>query len=239
MGQRISTWWHGTMMRRVGEDEDNTPKWKKMPFQEAYREALMTMDLSVHAKTIITIRYMENVLDIQKKNSRTLRSYNLHRVTILLSGLLVPTLFSITNDVPNQAALFWITLVVSLSGSISNAWIEYFGIIKLHYSYLSTCNAMEAEGWHFAALSGPYRKYRRHDQCWRKFIYSIERIHSEGLSRYMMNSQPSNRTASGKELMKEAGVYNRRPRLLDENESKTSDEVNPDDFIIQVHPHQD
>ena len=99
MGQKISSWWNDGLLR-TKEEEDNTPKWKKMPFQEAYREALRTMDLSVHAKTIITIRYMENVLDIQKKNSRTLKSYNLHRVTILLSGLLVPTLFSITNDVP-------------------------------------------------------------------------------------------------------------------------------------------
>ena len=183
---------------------------------------------------------MENVLAIQKKNSRTLKSYNLHRVTILLSGLLVPTLFSITNDVPNQAALFWVTLVVSLAGSISNAWIEYFGIIKLHYSYLSTCNNMEAEGWHFAALSGPYRKYRRHDQCWRKFIYSIERIHSDGLNRYMMNSQSSNRNASGKEIMKEAGIYNQNKRQQDETESKSSGEdFNPDEFVIQVHQHQD
>jgi len=165
MGQRLGTWWYRNVTFRANhDDESNTPHWKKMPFHEAYHEALRTMDLSIHAKTIITIRYMENVLDIQKKNKKTLKSYNLHRVTILLSGLLVPTLFSITNDVPNSAALFWITLVVSLLGSISNAWIEYFGIIKLHYSYLYTCNSMEAEGWHFAALSGPYRKYRRHDR---------------------------------------------------------------------------
>ena len=98
---------------------------------------------------------------------------------------------------------------------------------------------MEAEGWHFAALSGPYRKYRRHDQCWRKFIYSIERIHSEGLSRYMMNSQPSNRTASGKEIMKEAGVYTNRRRQAEEESKTSGEDFNPDDFIIQVHAHQD
>lgn len=230
----------------VEREDDNTPKWKKMPFHEAFREALRTIDLSVHAKTVITIRYMENVLDIQKKNAKTLRSYNLHRVTILLSGLLVPVLFSVTNDVPSQATLFWFTLVVSLAGSISNAWIEYFGIIKLHYSYLSTCSSMESEGWNFASLSGPYRKYRRHDQCWRKFIHNAEKIHASGISRYMLNSQPANRSSSGKEIAEDAGVVGEMRRIVAAATSRNGEsssasstsggdhDFDPDEFVIQV-----
>jgi len=213
-----------------------------MPFNEAFREAIQTMDLSVQAKTMITLRYMENVLDIQKKNSRTLHSYNVHRVTILLSGLLVPVLFSVTNDVPNKAALFWVTLVVSLAGSISNAWIEYFGIIKLHYSYLATCSSMEAEGWYFASMAGPYKKYKRHDQCWRKFMSNIERIHASGVSRYMMNSQPANRASNGKEIAEEAGlrVARRAPPSTPRGgaDSDASD-FTPSDFVVRIHEHRD
>jgi hypothetical protein len=248
MGQLISSWcgacsWGELIKfnpRSSDEVENNTPKWKKMPFHETFREAIKTMDLSIHAKTIITLRYMEIVLDIQKKNNRTLKSYTLHRVTILVSGILVPVLFSVTNDIPNQAALFWITLTLSIAGSISSAWIEYFQMVKLHYTYLSVSSNMESEGWYFSSLSGPYKKYRRHDQCWRKFISNVEKIHASGINSYMLNSQPSNAMPSGKELIEETGLMvghhnaEQESNFTSSESYAHSEDFDPNDFVIRL-----
>lgn len=200
------------------ENEEELPQWKPMPFNETFRESLLGMDLNQHAKKVILMRYVELVLDTKHKHINVLRSYNILRVTTLLSGLVTPVFFSITNDVPNSAALFWVTLVTSLAGSISNAWLEFFSITKLHYTYLYTSECLEAEGWYFASLTGPYRKYSAHHECWQKFVLNTERIHSDGVNRYMINSQPQNRVQSGKELIKETGVWKR-----DTNSDKKDD----------------
>lgn len=206
--------WLKTKFVNDHDGYDELPKWKPMPFNETFRESLLGMDLNHHAKKVILMRYVELVLDVKQKHRNVLRSYNLLRVTTLLSGLVTPVFFSITNDVPNSAALFWVTLVTSLAGSISNAWLEFFSITKLHYTYLYTSETLESEGWHFASLTGPYRKYNKHYECWQRFVLNTERIHFEGVNRYMINSQPQNRVASGKELMKEAKLWKKEEEVV-------------------------
>lgn len=213
----LSRCWNGVKTRWVsfiGESHDGMsdqlPKWKKMPFNETFRESLLCMNLSQHAKKIILMRYVEIVLDVKHKHLSIMRSYNLLRLTTLLSGLVTPVLFSIQNDVPNSAALFWITLVTSIMGSISNAWLEFFSIIKLHYTYLSVSEGLEREGWLFSSLSGPYARFNTHSECWKIFIMNTEKLHLHGINQYMVNSQPQNRGLSGREVMKESGVWKRR-----------------------------
>lgn len=202
---------------------EQLPRWKRMPFNETFRESLLCMNLSQHAKKIILMRYVELVLDIKHKHISVMRSYNLLRLTTLLSGLVTPVLFSIQNDVPNSAALFWITLVTSLMGSISNAWLEFFSIIKLHYTYLSVSEGLEREGWLFSSLSGPYKKFDTHSECWQLFIKNTEKMHLHGVNQYMVNSQPQNRGLSGKEVMRESGVWkNKEPSVDSSRGSSTS-----------------
>ena len=177
-----------------------------MPFDETFRETLFSIPLEKHAKVIIMLRYVELVISVKHKHRNVFASYNVLRVTTLISGLVTPVLFSITNDVPNRAALFWVTLVTSLLGSISNAWLEYFSIIKMHYTYLSASELLEAEGWHFCSLTGPYSKYPDHQSCWREFISNTEKIHNSSVRQYMLNSQPKNRSSSGKDLMKSSAT---------------------------------
>jgi len=187
-------------------DSDYIPPWKPMPFDETFRETLFSIPLEKHAKVIIMLRYVELVTSVKHKHRSVFASYNILRVTTLLSGLVTPVLFSITNDVPNKAALFWVTLVTSLLGSISNAWLEYFSIIKMHYTYLSASELLESEGWHFCSLTGPYARYPDHQSCWREFISNTEKIHNSSVRQYMLNSQPQNRSSSGKDLMKSAAT---------------------------------
>lgn len=188
------------------QDSNYVPAWKAMPFDETFRETLFTIELDKHAKVVIMLRYVELVISVKQKHRSVFASYNILRVTTLLSGLVTPVLFSITNDVPNRAALFWVTLVTSLLGSISNAWLEYFSVIKMHYTYLSASELLESEGWHFCSLTGPYSGYSDHQSCWRAFISNTEKIHNNSVRQYMLNSQPQNRTSSGKELMKQAAT---------------------------------
>lgn len=198
----------------LGESHDSVseqlPRWKRMPFNETFRESLLSMNISQHAKKIILMRYVELVLDIKHKHVSVMRSYNLLRLTTLLSGIGTPVLFSIQNDVPNSAALFWVTLTTSLMGSISNAWIEFFSITKLHYTYLSVSEGLEREGWLFSSLSGPYGKFGTHSECWQLFIMNTEKLHLHGVNQYMVNSQPQNRGLSGKDVMKETGVWRKK-----------------------------
>ena len=177
-----------------------------MPFDETFRETLFSIPLEKHAKVVIMLRYVELVTSVKHKHRNVFASYNVLRVTTLLSGLVTPVLFSISNDVPNKAALFWVTLVTSLLGSISNAWLEYFSIIKMHYTYLSASELLEAEGWHFCSLTGPYARYPDHQSCWREFISNTEKIHNSSVRQYMLNSQPQNKTSSGKDLMKSSAT---------------------------------
>ena len=187
-------------------DSDYIPPWKPMPFDETFRETLFSIPLEKHAKVVIMLRYVELVTSVKHKHRNVFASYNVLRVTTLLSGLVTPVLFSISNDVPNKAALFWVTLVTSLLGSISNAWLEYFSIIKMHYTYLSASELLEAEGWHFCSLTGPYARYPDHQSCWREFISNTEKIHNSSVRQYMLNSQPQNKTSSGKDLMKSSAT---------------------------------
>lgn len=201
--QRLAKWFSTD---ENDEDSNYVPAWKAMPFDETFRETLFSIPLEKHAKVVIMLRYVELVISVKHKHRNVFASYNVLRVTTLLSGLVTPVLFSITNDVPNRAALFWVTLVTSLLGSISNAWLEYFSIIKMHYTYLSASELLEAEGWHFCSLTGPYGGYDDHQSCWREFIQNTEKIHNSSVRQYMLNSQPQNRAPTGKELMKEAAT---------------------------------
>lgn len=212
-------------------DSDYIPPWKPMPFDETFRETLFSIPLEKHAKVVIMLRYVELVTSVKHKHRNVFASYNVLRVTTLLSGLVTPVLFSITNDVPNKAALFWVTLVTSLLGSISNAWLEYFSIIKMHYTYLSASELLEAEGWHFCSLTGPYARYPDHQSCWREFISNTEKIHNSSVRQYMLNSQPQNRSSSGKDLMKSAATTKHTDEYVVDSSTEGStcsnDEIEP------------
>lgn len=162
-------------------------KGRKIPFYDSFTNVLEQMTLTDYAKNNIRLRYVAIVVDSHKQHERIMVSHNCHRIMILLSGILIPTLVSINDNVPNQTAMFWVTLTVSLMGSISTAWTEYFNTTQMHYTYLALAASLEQEGWSFASLSGRYSKYKLHEACWKKFMNNVERLHALGINKYMDN----------------------------------------------------
>lgn len=182
---------------------------KKNSFKEDFLRCLCYLDLNESDKVFVSLRYVRMVEDIETRQKKTLRSYNTHRLIILFSGIMVPVLITIKDNIPNPATVFWLTLLVSVSGSISNAWMEYFNVVKMHFTYIATLSALKREGWNFITLSGRYLKYRRHYQCVARFSNSIEKIQMKGINMYMLNTAHVRDTGgmNGKMTMEEAGIF--------------------------------
>lgn len=223
-------------------------KGRKIPFYDSFTKVLEQMTLTDYAKNNIRLRYVAIVLDSHKQHERITTSYNCHRIMILLSGILIPTLVSINDNVPNATAMFWVTLTVSLLGSISTAWIEYFNTTQMHYTYLSLSASLEQEGWSFASLSGRYGKYRLHEDCWKKFMNNVERIHALGINKYidntdMVRSNMEPRDHGGAEdllMVPEISYgtpdsdHGNEHAILEDHESKTASDSGTSGFVASL-----
>ena len=161
--------------------------------EEGFRTALNDTNLSAFARRLILIRYLRiaRTYRNQYAAARTL-SYSL-RFMVLVGGIASPTLISsliapsidYQNDsetCPSPHALV-ISLILSVVVSLSNGYMEVFGVVRKHQAYLSTITALRQEAFMFLSLTGRYRRHKEHETCWRKFLHNVEVINSTTIAR--------------------------------------------------------
>ena len=55
-------------------------------------------------------------------------------------------------------------------------------VSKKYYTYATVKEALVTEGWSFLSLSGKYKNYTDHLECWRKFVNKVEKLNTSAVS---------------------------------------------------------
>ena len=105
----------------------------------------------------LSSRWLENVLWMESAAQRTRKRYYGLRLVTVVGAVIVPSLVSINAVGGAEAAITWLTFVVSLVVALSAAVEGFFRFGDRWRHYRSLVEELKLEGWAFHELSGPYR----------------------------------------------------------------------------------
>lgn len=151
-------------------------------FKHNFESVLDNTALGSNEVTYIKNRYVSMVVGISTKRSRFEQISRFCRLTIISTGIIVPSLFTVGKiyDDSNEV-VFWLTLLLSIISTGCSSSMEIFQINKMIFLYSYTDTVLRNEGWSFAALSGPYMKFRTHKRAYRSFTTNIEAVYKRSL----------------------------------------------------------
>lgn len=147
-----------------------------------YTELLRQLRLSPIAKASITLRFVKLVGTYETRIRRLSWFVSIARWTMLLGGILLPSLIVaaelVKDQCKEQPVIPWISLIVSIATGASAGALENFSLPRRLQVCEIALRHLDAEGWNFYTLSGRYSKYKHHFQCWRRFMAQVEHINS-------------------------------------------------------------
>lgn len=160
---------------------------------DTFTEILSQCSITPRSKLIIRERYINLFKRYNNKYTKTKLYYTVSRIFVGLGGIVVPALVTLDNSVSEKSEfsvkIGYVTFSISLLVFIVNMLYELQSISKKYYTYSSVNEKIISEGWMFLSLTGNYKKYISHKECWRKFIEKIERINNEAVSSNLIITQ--------------------------------------------------
>lgn len=142
------------------------------------------LELLEYQKTLLKNRFLDQVVLYNKKAKTAEFFYILFSVFMTIGSIILPALLSIQQmdyskddkkDERIQITIYWITWVISLVITISNALIQLLGLNKQYLSFTRTREKMLSEGWYYFQLTGDY-KDTTHKDSFHDFCEEIEKI---------------------------------------------------------------
>lgn len=195
----------------------NGDKEESRNFTTAFTEVLRTLGLTGRSKLIIKQRFLKLYNRYKLKLNYNTYTYNTGRVVSTVFGIIIPALITLDNELNEKSniskIISYTTFSLSIVTTIINAMIDLFQLNKKTYTYSVAKNNMETEGWLFLTLSGKYHKYNDHNECWRKFLYKIEKINMQSINSNILINEYSETSELSKDLL---GKFT----LEDESKSK-------------------
>ena len=162
-------------------------------FRELTNDIVDKLEISDLDKLILKNRFIKIVTQMDISTKYTARLYNILGLFITVGSIIVPALLSVQdkpfashdiNDYEKDVQshrIFWTTFAIALLVSISNGIIKLFSVDQTYIIRHLRYNDMRREGWLFFQLAGPYKKYKRHSQAIKPFIFNIEKIKTNQL----------------------------------------------------------
>ena len=166
---------------------------KSSDFKDLTVEIIEQLEISDLDKLILNNRFIKIVSQMDIATKYTSSAYHCLSLMITVGSILVPAMLSVqdkplirhdTTDYEKERQahrIFWTTFAIALFVSIANGVIKLFSIDQTYIIRHMRYNDMRREGWLFFELTGPYKKYRRHSQAIKAFIYNIEKIKTNHL----------------------------------------------------------
>lgn len=158
----------------------------KRSFPKAFVEVLKTCSLTGVSKLIIKQRFLGLYRYYRKKHKYITIVHNASRITISIGSIIVPALLTLDNEISDRSLpsqiIYYTTFSISLIVTITNTIYELMQINKKYYNYSNAKQTLTTEGWSFLSLSGKYKNYNDHSECWRKFINKVEKVNTNTLN---------------------------------------------------------
>lgn len=142
-------------------------------------------DLNDFHKHCIKSRWLDQLLWLDNKATRSQKRYHIWRLIAVIGGILVPFLVNLSFQGTWGLVTKIITSVVSLSVAISAGIEELFQYGNKWRIYRSSAEGMKMEGWEFFQLVGPYVRFKTHSQAYPKFAARVEEIMKKDLDVYI------------------------------------------------------
>jgi hypothetical protein len=141
------------------------------------------LDLTPRQKYYLKSRWLEQVLWMEGKATRSRDFYYRLRLTTIVGGVIIPALVSLnfaTIGGPNQDQLkrivFFSTFTLSQVVAISAAVEQFFNYGERWRHYRRSVESLKTQGWQFFELSGTYEDFSNHDTAFHEFAGNIEAI---------------------------------------------------------------
>lgn len=167
--------------------------------KQDFSKIIEQIELSPLQKEFIKMRWLDQVLWLEKKSKTCQGRYYFLRMVTIIGGVIVPALVSFKfSSTQAQQILGWATLLLSQSVAISAAIEEFFHYGERFRHYRNTAEAMKIEGWQFFQLSGFYAQLKTHSQAYPEFAGRVESIIERDVEGYLSKVTQEKLSLQGK-----------------------------------------
>lgn len=158
----------------------------KRHFVKAFTEVLKTCSLTGRSKLILRERFLNMYTHYERKYKQTNVLHNSSRIIVTVGSIIIPALLTLDNEISERSltsqSIYYATFGLSLLVTLTNSLAELMQISKKYYTYATVKESLRSEGWSFLALSGKYKNFTDHSECWRKFVNKTEKLNSNAIS---------------------------------------------------------
>jgi hypothetical protein len=198
---------------------------RRLSEAERFRKLLVDLPvLSKFEKQSIDYRFIYVLEEFTNRCKRYSFLFHLGHFLISVGSLIVPALLSVqyANDKINiyngniQAEIYWVTWVISLLVTMSNAIIVLYKVDKKYYFLHTTRERLRSEGWQYFQLAGRYselnddnqqNKTSSHKNNFKSFCFYIERIRMRQIEEEYYKHEESNQTVATKQNATQNSLY--------------------------------
>lgn len=198
----------------------------KRGFVKAFTEVLKTCSLTGRSKLILRERFLNLYNHYEKKYKQTNILHNSSRIIVTVGSIIIPALLTLDNEISERSltsqSIYYATFSLSLLVTLTNSLAELMQISKKYYTYATVKESLRTEGWSFLALSGKYKNFTDHSECWRKFVNKTEKMNTSAISSNLILSVQKH-----DEQHQPKNEWNRMMEHLgtDQNSSISSDDI--------------
>ncbi|MDP9234861.1 MAG: DUF4231 domain-containing protein [Actinomycetota bacterium] len=148
---------------------------------------IVSLDLPPREKTFLHLRWLDQVLWMERAADSARNRYYALRLTTIIGGVIVPALVSYNvNNVNVGHHVPWPTVVLSLVVAVSAAVEEFFHYGERWRHYRRTVERLKEEGWQFFQLTGNYRRFHgSYADAYPQFAQRIETLLQSDVNAYM------------------------------------------------------
>ena len=151
--------------------------------------------------------------------------HNSSRIMITTGSIIIPALLTLDNEISERStasqAIYYATFGISLMVTITNSLAELMQVSKKFYTYATVKESLSTEGWNFLSLSGKYKNYTDHSECWRKFVNKVEKLNTSAVqSNLILSIHKQDEVISDSKIM-----WN---QFMDTTQSVDTESIKPD-----------
>jgi hypothetical protein len=162
---------------------------KKDPYKEWLKDdfgaLINSVNLGELQQHFIRSRWLDQVLWMEGKAGQAQKRYYVLRTSTIIGGVIIPALVSLSVSGTAASVVRWLTFALSLLVAITSAVEGFFRYGERWRHYRRTVEMLKIEGWLFFQLSGPYRRFLKHDEAYRTFANRVEVIIQSDVETYI------------------------------------------------------
>lgn len=158
-------------------------------------ELIEELDLSKLQKRFMKSRWLDQVLWLEGRATKSQTRHNKLRLITIIGGVLVPAVVSANSANISQQnfkqLLGWTAFGLSQAVAISAAVEEFFHFGENYRRYRNTAENMKIQGWQFFQLTGPYKDAKNHSEAYQTFASNVENIIQQDVEGYISQAVES------------------------------------------------